>query len=71
MAVFNKVEMSMLRTNMYGHYILRAKYRGKNLSIITTNSEAFDWLDDPSDKQKHLEAKRYCLGKIREAYEKA
>lgn len=69
MARFRKVEMSIHRANGYGHYIIKANYRGKDISVSTIDSEAFDYLERPENKIKHLEAKRHCYGKIVRAYE--
>lgn len=60
--------MSVIKTRMYGHYTLRASYRGKTISVVITDAEVFDWLDDESNKKKNLEAKRFCYNKIREKY---
>jgi len=61
---FNKVKMNIERTSSYGHYKITAFYKGKHISTITTDSEAFDWFNDDSDKMKHREALRHCYCKI-------
>ena len=64
MAKFRKVELEIGRGNGYGQYIIYAKYRGKDIKAHTTDSEAFDWLNDDSNKEKHLQAKKHCYYKI-------
>ncbi|WP_303013772.1 hypothetical protein [uncultured Bacteroides sp.] len=68
MASFRKVNFAMKRGCGYGQYFIEARYRGKNLKIHTTNSEAWDWINDDSNKEKHQEAKRYCYYQIVDAY---
>lgn len=64
MAKFRKVEFHMSRGNGYGQYLIHAKYKGKQMVIHTTDSEAWDYIDDDSNKEKHLNAKRHCYYKI-------
>lgn len=68
-ATFNRVNMTMSRASGYGHYIVSATYRGKQINAHTTDSEAWDWLDDDTDKQRHREAKKHCYNKIKTTYE--
>lgn len=68
-ATLRKVKLSIGRSTGYGHYTIHATYRGKNLTALTTDSEAFDYLDDDSDREKHKYAKRHCYSKIVQAYE--
>ena len=67
-AKFRKVEITMTRAHGYGQYYIYANYRGKQIKVHSTDSEAFDYLDDDSNKEKHLEAKRYCYREIVRAY---
>jgi hypothetical protein len=69
MVTFRKVKLSIARANGYGHYCLSAYYKGKQIEVSTTNSECFDWLNDDSNKEKHLEAKRYAYTNIVNAYQ--
>jgi len=64
MSKFRKINLSISKGNGYGQYIVSAKYRGKNINAHTTDSEAFDYLENPDNKEKHLEAKRHCYYKI-------
>lgn len=68
-ASYRKVKLSIGRSTGYGHYVISATYRGKHLKAHTTDSEAFDWLDDDSDRERHRDAKRHCYSKIVQAYE--
>lgn len=70
MAKFRKVELSISRANGYGQYYLTANYKGKQIKVHTANSECFDWLNDDSNKEKHLKAKQYAYRTIVNAYEK-
>lgn len=68
MATFRKVNFEMVRTSSYGYYKIIATYKGKKIEVITTDSEAFDYYNDDSNKEKHQDAKRHCYNKIVEAY---
>lgn len=69
MARFRNVELKIRRKNGYGQYYVYAHYRGEYICVRTTNSECFDWLEDDSNPEKHIEAKRYAYSAIRRAYE--
>jgi hypothetical protein len=68
MTTFRKVNLQIQRSSGYGQYVITANYKGQFIKAHTTNSKAFDWLDDDSNKQLHQEAKRYCYNRIVEAY---
>jgi hypothetical protein len=68
MTTFRKVNLQIQRSSGYGHYVITANYKDQCIEAHTTNSKAFDWLDDDSNKQLHQEAKRYCYNRIVEAY---
>lgn len=68
-ATFRKVKLSIGQSTAYGHYTIHATYRGKHLTATTTDSLAFDYLDDDSIKELHTDAKRHCYQKIVEAYQ--
>lgn len=59
----------MERAKGDGHYIISANYRGREITVLTNNSEAWDWLDDDNNMKKHQEAKRYCYNQVREKWE--
>jgi len=58
MATFRKVKMSIRHGNAYGHYVISAHYKGKDIEVRTTDSTIYDFLNDDSDKHQHQEAKR-------------
>lgn len=66
---FRKVNFEMVRGNGYGQYVIVANYKGKAIKAHTTDSEAWDWIDDDSNKEKYDDARRHCYYKIVEAYE--
>jgi hypothetical protein len=68
MANFRKIELNIARGNGYGQYYILANYKGKKIEVHTTDSECFDWLNDDSNKKKHLEAKRYAYYMVVESY---
>lgn len=70
MQSFRKIKFTMERGNGYGQYIIRGSYKGKEIKAHTTDSEAWDWLNDDSDKERHMYAKRHCYFKILDAYKK-
>lgn len=68
MTTFRKVNFEMSRGNGYGQYVIKATYRGKEITAHTTDSEAWDWIDDDSNQKKHNDARKHCYCKIVEAY---
>lgn len=58
----------MKRGNGYGQYVIEAHYKGKDIKAYTTDSEAWDWINDDNNKEKHQEALRHCYRKIVETY---
>lgn len=74
MAKFKKVEFTMARGNGYGQYkVIAENYRGKRVVAHTTDSEAWDYINDEGntkeEKEKHRDALRHCYYKIVTAYE--
>lgn len=70
MQSYRKTTFTMERGSGYGQYIIRGMHRGKALRAHTTDSEAWDYLNDDSDKERHQSAKRHCYYKLVEAYVK-
>ncbi|MDR1370460.1 MAG: hypothetical protein LBJ72_10125 [Dysgonamonadaceae bacterium] len=68
MATFRKVKFEMGRGRGYGQYVIRANYKGKEITAYTNDSEAWDWIDDDSNKEKQNDARRHCYYKVVEAY---
>lgn len=65
---FRNVNFTIEKTSMYGHYKIKATYKGKYIDTITTDSEAYDWIDDYSDKYMYQYARRHCYNKIVSKY---
>lgn len=68
MATFRKIKLQMSRKTGYGQYEISAQYRGKSIKVHSTDSEAYDWLNDEVNKKKHQQAKRACYSAIVSAY---
>jgi hypothetical protein len=64
MQSFRKVKFTMEKSSGYGQYIIQGTYNGKDVKVHTTDSEAWDWFNDESDKKKNMDAKRHCYMKI-------
>lgn len=59
---------SIGRGNGYGQYIVTGTINGVEVSAHTTNSEAFDWFDDDSNFEKHVEAVDYVGDLLKRTY---
>jgi len=68
MATFRKVNLTISKKSGYGQYEISAQYKGKAIAVHSTDSEAYDWLNDDSNKEKHQDAKRACYSAIVSAY---
>jgi hypothetical protein len=56
-----KIEnVKISRTSSYGHYRVIGEVEGTEVSCITTNSEAFDYLNDYDDSDKQAAAQIHC-----------
>lgn len=51
-----------------GQYRIEAEYKGRYVVADSTDSEAYDFLDDESDMEMHTDALRHCWRRIREEY---
>jgi hypothetical protein len=63
MKSFRKVHMTMERAGGYGHYFVRAFYKGKAVKVLTTDSELWDSFND-SDCKNHRDALRSAYNLI-------
>ena len=61
--------ITMSFTGRYGHFYLDGVVNGEKIRVVTTDSEAFDWYNDDSNEEKHLEAVQYCKSQLIEAYQ--
>jgi hypothetical protein len=57
------------RGNGYGQYIVTGTVNGVEVTAHTTNSEAFDWFDDDSNEEKHIDAIDYVNSLLERTYE--
>jgi len=65
---FRKVSIWMERASGYGHYFVRAFYRGKAIKVLTTDSELWDSFTDP-ECPNHHDAKRSAYNLIVSNYD--
>lgn len=56
------------RGNGYGQYVITGEVNGIKVKARTTDSEAFDYLDDENFPEKQLQAIEHCECKLKEAY---
>jgi len=61
-------EISIKRTSSYGHYRINGLVNGTEVSCITTDSEAFDYLNDEDYPEKQEEAWAHCERKLIETF---
>ena len=57
MKSFIKVQLTMERAGSYGHYFVRAFYKGRAVKVLTTDSELWDSFRD-EDCKNHRDALR-------------
>ena len=57
------------RTSSYGRYVVTGMVNGIEISAITNDSEAFDYLNDEDNQEKHEQALAHCEYKLIQAYE--
>lgn len=53
-------EITIKRTKSYGHYRVTGTINGTEVSCITTDSEAFDYLNDEDYPEKQAAAQAHC-----------
>ena len=63
MNTFRKVSIHMERAGGYGHYFVRAFYKGKAVKVLTTDSELWDSFTD-SECPNHRDALRSAYNLI-------
>jgi hypothetical protein len=62
-------EISINRTRSYGHYRIIGLVNGTEVTCITMDSEAFDYLNDEDYPEKQDEAIAHCERKLIETFE--
>ena len=63
------VDVKVRRADGYGQYFISGVVEGVEVKVRDTNSECFDWIDDDSNIEKHIEAKEYAHRKLCRTYE--
>lgn len=63
-AKFRKLVMTISPAGSYGHYVITATYKGREVTAVTTDAECYDYFDDDSVKEFHTHAKRHAYFKI-------
>ena len=61
--------MKIERTKSYGHYRVSGIVNGVEVSAITTDSEAFDYLNDDDNEYKNTMAIAHCECLLIQTYE--
>lgn len=62
-------EITIKRTSSYGHYRVTGVVEGTEVSCITTDSEAFDYLNDEDYSEKQAAAQAHCESLLTITYE--
>lgn len=70
MVRFKNIEISISHYSLAGHYVLKTTYRGKDINIVFTNSETYDWYNDDSEPENQIDALNYCYRLIVDEYNK-
>jgi len=61
--------ITIKRTSSYGHYMIQGEVNGIEVKALTTDSEAFDYLNDEDYTEKQEEAIAHCERKLSEAFD--
>lgn len=69
MKTITVTELGIKRASGYGQYYVTAVVNGESIKVHTTNSEAFDWFDDNSNEEKHIDAQSYVWNLAVRTYE--
>lgn len=62
-------EITINRTSSYGRYTINGVVNGVEVTAITTDSEAFDYLNEEDYTEKQQQAIEHCTYKLINAYE--
>ena len=62
-------EITIKRASGYGQYIITGLVNGVEVSARTTDSEAFDYLNDEDYPEKQDAAIEHCTWKLEQAFE--
>jgi hypothetical protein len=61
-------EITIRRTSSYGRYTINGVVNGVEVTAITTDAEAFDYLNDEDYPEKQESARRECEYRLSKAY---
>jgi len=62
-------EITIKRASGYGQYIITGLVNGVEVTARTTDSEAFDYLNDEEYPEKQKAAIEHCTWKLEQAFE--
>lgn len=62
-------EITIRRTSSYGRYEINGVVNGVEVTAITTDAEAFDYLNDEDYPEKQEQAIKHCTWKLVEIVE--
>jgi hypothetical protein len=62
-------EITIKRTSSYGRYTINGVVNGVEVTAITTDAEAFDYLNDEDYPEKQEQAIEHCETKLVDAFE--
>ena len=62
-------EITIKRASGYGQYIITGLVNGVEVTARTTDSEAFDYLNDEDYPEKQEAAIEHCTWKLEQAFE--
>jgi hypothetical protein len=62
-------DITIKRSNGYGQYLISGVVNGVEVTARTTDSEAFDYLNDDDYPEKQQQAIEHCMYKLEQAFE--
>lgn len=62
-------DIQIKRTSSYGRYIITGEVNGIEVKASTTDSEAFDYLNNEDYPEQQAQAVEHCEMKLIEAFE--
>lgn len=67
--IMKALDIQIKRTSSYGRYIVTGTINGIELTAATTDSEAFDYLNDDDYPEKQAKAIAHCEFLLTEKYD--
>lgn len=62
-------QIQIKRTSSYGRYIITGEVNGIEVKVSTTDSEAFDYLNNEDYPEKQAQAIEHCECKLVESFQ--